>query len=466
MPSIVVTNVSLTVAPAPITLQQTGALISQGGTSLAQGATALLTQPGDQTPLLAAPLALSSVVFTGGTVLATTAAAIPGLTAGDTFITTIANALPVGYNGTVLGTVTGANSFTYPLATNPGTQTAAAVYSRPGVQELNSMVGSYFAQGSNQAVYVLELGAGNGHTGPTALDSWLTIHPAVMYGFLIPRLWDATNEYIALLAKYQNLTSRTYFYTTTTAATYSVYPVQDKDVHALIEAPVTLNGVALRPLMEFTEAAAFQHALQYNPSSSNRMTPFAFSALFGVTPYPTVGNNAFLTTLKTNNINYVGTGAEGGISDAVLFWGKMLDGNDFSFWYSADWFTLNADEAITNVVLAGSQDPLNPLYYDQNGINRLQDAVVQVSQSAVAFGLANGTVGRAALDGPVFQQNLDNDVYEDENVTNAVPFNIYTEENPGAYEAETYGGLSSVYIPQRGFTQIVYNINVTSFLAQ
>jgi hypothetical protein len=66
----------------------------------------------DLTPLLAAPLAIASLAWSGGTVLATTSANIPGLDTGDTFITPIAGATPAAYNGTYLATVTGANTFT------------------------------------------------------------------------------------------------------------------------------------------------------------------------------------------------------------------------------------------------------------------------------------------------------------------------------------------------------------------
>jgi hypothetical protein len=144
----------------------------------------------------------------------------------------------------------------------------------------------------------------------------------------------------------------------------------------------------------------------------------------------------------------------------------MMDGNDFTYWYSVDWIQLNTDQAISNAVINGSNNPLNPLYYNQDGINVLQDVVVQVVKSAITFGLATGTVARAALDGPIFSEALDSGTYQDQDVVNAVPFIIYTQENPSAYAAGSYGGLSVVYIPQRGFKAIIFNIQVTSFISQ
>jgi hypothetical protein len=81
----------------------------------------------------AAPsFAISSIAWSAGVALVTTAASIPGLNAGDIFSTTIAGVTPAGYNGNYDATVTGANTFTFPLAVNPGVETV------PGTYALNS----------------------------------------------------------------------------------------------------------------------------------------------------------------------------------------------------------------------------------------------------------------------------------------------------------------------------------------
>jgi hypothetical protein len=451
--AIVVINVTETVAPSPLTLQATGAFISQGGTSLQAGTYSLLTQTSDLTALLSSPLSLVSLTWSGGTVLASVSGTIPGLSSGDTFVTTISGATPAGYNGTYLVTVTGPGTFTYMLSTNPGTETVAGTYTGPNQAELLAMTETFFGQGSSQSVYVLELGAGNGTTGPTALSAWITINPGVFYSYLVPRLWDAKSNFLALIAQNEALTAKTYFFVTTTTSTYTAYTPLMKCVNAMVEAP----GI---PLTEFSAAAGYQISLSYSPSITQRMVSFAFSFLFGVTPYPIVGNNALLATLKAANINYVGTGAEGGISNTILFWGRNADGNDFSYWYSVDWAQLNAQQAIANYII-NVKPP-----YNQFGINSLQDVVVGVFQNAISFGLANGTVSRATLTATQFVQAVDQGAYVDQCVVNAVPFIAYTTANQSAYPAGIYGGLYAVYIVQRYFQQIIFNLNVTDFITQ
>lgn len=459
MTSIVQINISRLVAPAPIGLQKTGALISQGGTTLSAGAFGLLTAPADLTPLLAAPLQLTSLVWAGGIVTATTNAPIQGPGNGDTFLTTITGAAPTGFNGTFQATVTGASTFTFPLAANPGAETAAGTYTPPSQAELVSMVNGIFAQSASQAVYVLELGPTSVTAAVAALQAFMVATPRFFYSYLVPRLWDANAAFLALIPQYSGLSAMTYFFVTTTTATYQQYLVQWKNVFARVEAPG-------KPIGEFSLAPTFQRTLAYAPSNTNRMTPLAFAFLFGVTPYPTKGNQALLSALKTANINIVGTGAEGGITNTIELWGTMLDGNDFTYWYSVDWIQLNSDQAIANAIINGSNNALNPLYYDQQGIDRLQDVVVQTVKNAITFGLATGTVARATLDGPAFGEALDDGDFADQDVVNAVPFLTYVTANPQDYPIGRYAGLSVVYIPNRGFKQIVFNITVSDFISQ
>src|ERR1700733_12809717 len=256
MPQIVIESVFQTVAPAPILLQQTGALISQGATTLAANTKALLTQNSDLTALLAPPLGIATIAWSGGTVLVTTSAAIPSLDAGDTFLVTIAAVAPAGYNGTYLATVTGASTFTYPLAVNPGAQTAVGSYTPPSQAELVSMLTTYYSQGASQAPYVLELGAGDGESGPTSLGSWINTYepPQFFYHYCVPRSWDAQTNFIALMAQYQADNAKRYFWFTTTNATKAAYTPLMKCGFGLVEAP----GL---PIGEFDVAAAFENAL-------------------------------------------------------------------------------------------------------------------------------------------------------------------------------------------------------------
>ena len=119
-PTIVTVNTTVTRAPTVNQLQQSGAIVSCGGTTLTAGTYQYCDLLSQLQAILAAPLSLTGLTWSSGTVTATTTAAI-SLAIGQAFTTTIAGAVPATYNGTYVATVASANTFTFSLATNPGT---------------------------------------------------------------------------------------------------------------------------------------------------------------------------------------------------------------------------------------------------------------------------------------------------------------------------------------------------------
>lgn len=429
---IVTVNVTLTQAPAPSTLQKTGALISQGATTTAVNTRTLLTQASDLTAILKGALALSTLTWSGNVVTATTAAP-HGFTVSDTLYLTIAGVTPSGYNGTYLCTITGASTFTYPRTGNPGSETVPGTYTPEDVAELVAMVTTFFAQGSSQAVYVLELGAGNAADGVTALDTYIDNNPGFFYSYLVPRPWADEASFLTFLAGFESTTAKTYFFVTMTLDNYTDFTALMKDVVGLVEAP----GV---PATEFSLASVFYVTLNYAPSSTNKVTPLAFAFLFGVTAYPLPGNGAVFAALKAAGVNWVGTGAEGGRSNTILLWGTTMDGKPYNYWYSVDWVQINVALDLANEIINGSNNPQAPLYYDQDGINRLQARAQGTMSRGVTYGLVLPPV-----------------------TVTAIPFTAYVAENPSDYPIGVYNGLATVYTAARGFESITFNIQVTDF---
>lgn len=175
-------------------------------------------------------------------------------------------------------------------------------------------------------------------------------------------------------------------------------------------------------LAEFSHAANFYNWLRYNPSTTNRVAPFAFQFVYGVTAFPLKGFNSVLAGIKAAHVNYIGTGDEGGSSSTCLFWGTTMDGNDATYWYAVDWFAINTDLMVANAVINGSNNPINPLFYNQPGVDYLQAVVASVANRGITYGMILGQVIQTALDGPVLDANLNNGDYADRTVVNAVPF--------------------------------------------
>jgi len=457
--AIVTVNASVVLAPQPNNLQQTGALISQGGSTLAAGTSQLVSKD-SWSALIAPPLTLTSLAWSGSVVTATTTAP-HGWTTGDVLPVVIAGAVPTGYNGSFTATVTGASTFTYPLVANPGAETTPGRVTLGSVSELTAMATTYFAGNGVPSVYILELGEGTATEGVADLTAYMTSVLGTtfqIYAFLIPRLWDDNSAFLTLCNNSTATNAFTYFYVTTTVANRAVYSGPGyKCVYAEVEAP----SIAAT---EFSLASAFGTALKANPSSTNKLPPLTYSPSFGTTAYPIKGNQTIFEQLATAKVGWIGTGQEGGISGNILFQGLMSDGNFWNFWYSTDWMQLQSKLALANEVINGSASSVNPLYYNQQGINRLQNRVVRVANTGLAAGLGNGQVISTQLPVNDFLANYNAGAYNGQIVINAEPFLAYTDENPNDYGQGKYGGLSCVWIPQLPFLSIFFNLQATTLL--
>ena len=435
MPNIVNVVVTQQVASAPSQLQQTGAFVSQGGTTLAAGTTQLLTQSSDLTSILRPATDISTITWTGSVVTVTTTTA-HGIPNGDTVQIVIAGCTPTGYNGTFAGTATGTNTVTYPLVSDPGSSTVEGTLQLSNTLELAAMGNTFFAQGSTVSVFVLELGTTTVADGVTALNLYIeenvnhlpTSPTPQFYSYLLPKTWDVSDAQV-MAAQYEGTTAQVYFYVTTTLATYAGWD-GIKSVFAALQSPSA-------PAIEFSTAAMYWASLSYDPSASNLAHPFEYTYVYSVTPY--VLSNTQQVTLLANGVNWVGTGAQGGISNTLIEGGTYMDLNPFNYWYCVDWLSINVAQALSAAIINGSNLPTNPLYYNQAGINTLQKVAQATVNNGISFGL----------------------ILSPANVV-ATPFTTYVAQNPGDYATGTYNGLSLTFVPLRGFSSITIYLTASN----
>ena len=452
---IVIVSDSISQAPAPSTLQQTGAFISQGGTTEAIGSLTLLTAQSSLTAILNGALAVTSLSQSAGLATCTTTAA-HGIPVGDVIQVVIAGATPSAYNGLKTVTATTTTAFTFAISSGTSSPaTGTIVYTLEDVTELTAMNTTFFDQQGIKSVYVLELGPGQAADGITALAAYITANPKKVYSWLVPSEWDGAGL-VTFVNNYTAANAQVYFWITTTTGNQALYAGK-KSAIALVPAPGA-------PATEFTMAWPFNQTLGWNPSSSQQVPPLEYNFGYGVTEWSPFGNTTNFANFATNKINYAADAGQGGLSDVMLIGGNTQDGNPFNFWYSVDWVSINTALAATNTVINGSNS-VPYLYYNQQGINRLQASVFSVMNSAVTYGLAVGTVIKTNLPFATFAANVANGVYAGQVAVNAEPFITYTTENPNDYAIGKYGGLSVAYSPARGFDQVLINVNASTFIA-
>jgi hypothetical protein len=472
--AIVTVKVSIIEAPTPVTYQQSGAFVTFGATTLVAPDTALLTQLSNLTALLEPPMAITSVVWASSVATATLTTPETEILVGDVVPLVLSGFTPAAWNGLFQCTFTAANTFTFPMTSNPGPTTVVGVATPQTAIELQQMATTYFGQGNQTGPWVLELGYQSSFANKiTALQNWLNANPLTLYGFLLPRTFGATTANLTalepLLKQYQNPESMEYFWLTVNSTTMSVLGATYKDVVQLVEAPTLTDplGVNLTATNgEFTLAAMFYNALAFRPSNTNRVAPMAFKYLYGVTPYPQKNNGPLLKSFKGANTNYVTTGAEGGIAFTMVYEGVTLDGHDyFNWWFTIDWVQINVNLDLSNAIINGSNNPLAPLYYNQDGINYLEVVLYGVMQDAQTFGMVLGKIEMTQFDGPALTNAINGGVFAGACDVNAVPFLNYTLANPGDYKIGEYDGLSALFIPARGFIHILVNVVATDLIS-
>ncbi|WP_353613960.1 hypothetical protein [Mangrovibacter phragmitis] len=466
--AIVSINISVTNPPKPSALLKSGALVSQGGTNLTAGTYQLLTTATDINAILASEL-IQSITWeastSGNNVSLIELQAAHGWGIGDNVKVTISGVTPGAYNGTFTATVISTTAFTIPMATNPGSATVLGTVSPYAAAELTQMNTSFWAQGKTRSVYVLELGEHASDSASVATLAAFIAEDVSMgntyqkfFSYLTPRSWDTEATFKTLCGLYTNPNNLVKFFVTTTLLTYSAWVTKAfPNVMALVESPDI-------PATEFSMAAPFQSSLSNDPGSSNKVPPMSYRFMYGTTSYPVDGNSEILTALESANISYIGTAAEGGLSNMMLVKGNMLDGNPFNYWYSVAWAAINLELDLANEIINGSNTTINPLYYDQVGIDRLQKRALKTMRNGITYGLILGQVVGTKLTTDDFNTNFNNGDYAGNAVINAVPFADYTAANESDYQAGKYGGLSAVMTPKRGFDSITFNVNVTNFV--
>ena len=264
MSDIVTVNVSQILAPTPSALQKTGAFVSQGGTVETPGSTTFIAELDDLTPLLIALAPITSATWSGTTAqLATiTTTQAHGLTHNNVYEVDIEGVVSTtigAYDGVWPVTVTGNDTFTYvlPLTGAPGSGTGGT-WTPESRNEVLQMATTFFGQGSSQGAYILELGPGNASQGVSGLSAYITANsdPQKFYSYLVPREWDGNSDYLALIDQFENTTSKTYFFTTTSLATYGLYTSLQKCCFAMIEAP-SFGVWPVNPLTALTYSGAW-----------------------------------------------------------------------------------------------------------------------------------------------------------------------------------------------------------------
>jgi hypothetical protein len=437
---IVQENVQVTPAPAPSILQQSGALVSVGGTTITTGDTQFFSGPAAALAVLSDAGNFAELTNQINTYFAQNSGSpnvgisilelgvqspvSAGITALEAFINGTEQQQFYGYavpftwdglSGVISVTVTdGGTGYT-------GSPTVA--FSAPGGSGTTA-TGTVVAVGG----VITGVTITNPGTGYTAAPT-LTFTGSGTDAAATATIGSPLN---AMAANFSSNTSKTYFVVKTTSTTISAYAPTTKSIIAWVDSPTAAST-------ESGAAAMLYNLIAQNPSAAMPAGPVAYRFLFGITPWPqTVANQAAITTILTAFGNIALTGAEGQISNAIIFKGTVMSGAQIMQWYGLDWFQIQCKISLAAGVIAGSNtNP--PLIYSQGGINTLETGL----QTEVTDGISFQLLQSASI--------------------SAVPFATFIADNPSDFPAGIYSGFSATAVSQSGFLTITFDIDAVQF---
>lgn len=306
-----------------------------------------------------------------------------------------------------------------------------------GTTQLYAQVNTWFkqndARGTNNPCFVLEAGNGTVASGLINLGSFIANNPGVIYGYVLP--YEVVSNQLAGFAnQYASQYDLTYFFTTDRATDSNLYGIKS------IINTYTPSNLGIEKTGEFQAAAVAFNAANFEPTA-RKNSPLQFSTVYGVTPHP--GKESDKKAIVDRNSTIIDTGIEGGINATIVYGGHTMDSTptdsrDFSWWRAVNYAQIELDKNVANEVILGSDtDSVNPLYFNQRGIDRLQARAQSVVKSMADTGV----------------------IFE-ETTVNAIDFDTYTTQNPTHFAQGIYNGLSVTITPSRFLASITITLNV------
>lgn len=182
----------------------------------------------------------------------------------------------------------------------------------------------------------------------------------------------------------------------------------------------------------------------YAPSTVNKVNSMTYRRLYNAAPLEDndyIKNKSLQDQFNTNML--LNPPIDGSGAKSLVYPGILADGNDFTYWFGVDYIRFELISNITNLLIHGNNSKINPIYYNQDGIDRIKALVKQTITRCASYG--------------IIQSNF---------TVSAIDFADYVTQNPNDYKQEIYGGISIEVSPLKALRRIKFVLQVTDLIAQ
>lgn len=183
----------------------------------------------------------------------------------------------------------------------------------------------------------------------------------------------------------------------------------------------------------------------FDISSSLKASPINYKLLSGFSYTELI--NSQQRTLINSNVTYISSKA----NNTLIMNGRTMDSRPIDYWYQWDLTAFNIEQAITQLILNGVNNPNYAIRYNQDGIDTISASIVARLNTMINFGCVTefGATYNSATD------ELTNIGY-----IYATDYYTYIAAEPENYQNEIYGGISFYIRIGRYIRQVVLNVTL------
>lgn len=202
-----------------------------------------------------------------------------------------------------------------------------------------------------------------------------------VYEWACPTSFYKNTDFIDLVKSYSGITRGQYFSlelpegtNPSTDETFALY-IQSKSFVPVY--PSLVEGESSNGAIVGIKAGNL-----YNLSVSNPLSLLQWKTVYGITPRDRL-SNSLVDALNENGCSWIGSLN----NNTVVLGGMVADGQNWESYFALDTFIFRLTVDIASMMIQASNNPLQSISFNQNGINIIKNKLVAISNTMLSFGV-------------------------------------------------------------------------------
>lgn len=202
-----------------------------------------------------------------------------------------------------------------------------------------------------------------------------------VYEWACPTSFYKNTDFIDLVKSYSGITAGQYFSLElpegTDPSTDETFALYTKSKSFAPVYPSLVEGESSNGAIVGIKAGNL-----YNLSVSNPLSLLQWKTVYGITPRDRL-SNSLVDALNENGCSWIGSLN----NNTVVLGGMVADGQNWESYFALDTFIFRLTVDIASMMIQASNNPLQGISFNQNGINIIKNKLVAISNTMLSFGV-------------------------------------------------------------------------------